>query len=67
MDHELEAIERNNSKSKGKQKMKEKTPNSDSEDEGSYSTDEGLNSKKMSNKKGRLKCAYCIKSYHTEK
>ena len=56
--HALASLESKNFKSKGKQKVKEKKPNSDSEDEGFYSIDEGSNSKKKSNKKGRSKCKY---------
>ena len=47
--------------------MKENKPKSYSEDEGSYFTDEGSNSKKKGNKKGRSKCTYCSKPSHNEK
>ena len=50
-DHVLAALENNNFKSKGKLKVKEKKPKSDSEDEGSYSIDEGLNSKRRETRK----------------
>ena len=50
--HARVSLENNNFKSKGKLKVKEKNPKSDSEDEGSNSTDEGSNFKK-GNKKGR--------------
>ena len=66
-DHALAALENNNFKSKGKQKVKEKEPKSYFEDEGSYSIDEGSNSKKKGNKKGRSKCTYCKKPSHNEK
>ena len=46
-DHALAALGRNNLKSKGKIKVKEKKTKSDSQDEGSNSTDEGLNFKKV--------------------
>ena len=66
-DHALSSLGRNNIKSKGKINMKEKNPKSDSEDEGSYSTNEGLNSKKKGNNKGRSKCTHCRKPSHNEK
>ena len=55
-----------NLNSKGNLKVKEKNPKSYFEDEGSYSTDEGLNFKK-GNKKGISKCTYCRKHSHNEK
>ena len=58
MDHALLDFGRNNIKSKGKLKVKEKNTKSDSDDEGSNSTDEGWNFKKKGNKKGRSKCTY---------
>ena len=61
-DHALAALGSKNFKSKGKLKVKEKKPKSDSEDEGSYSTDEGSNSKKKGNKKGKSKCTYFRKN-----
>ena len=57
-DHALVALERNNFKSKGKLKVEEKNPTWDSEDEGSYSTNKGLNYKNKGNKKGISKCTY---------
>ena len=66
-DHALASLEIKDFNSKGKLKMKDKKPKSDSEDEGSYSIDEGSNSKKKGNKKGRSKCTYCKKPSHIEK
>ena len=66
-DHALSSLDSNNFKSKGKLKVKEKKPKSDSKDEGSYSTNEGSNSKKKGNKKGRSKCNYFNKHSHNEK
>ena len=66
-DHALDSLGSKNLKSKGEIKVKGKNSKSDSEDEGSYSTDEGLNSKKKGNKKGRSKCTYCRKPSHNEK
>ena len=64
--HTLLSLESKNFKSKGKLKVKEKKPKSGFEDEGSYSTDEGLNSKKKGNKKGKSKCTYCSQPSHND-
>ena len=57
-DPALSALGSKNLKSKGKLKVKEKNTKSDSDDEGSNSTDEGGNFKKKGNKKGIPKCTY---------
>ena len=66
-DHALLALENKNFKSKGKLKVKQKKAKSGSKEEGSYSTNEGSNSKKKGNKKGISKCTYCNKPSHNEK
>ena len=65
-DHVISSLGSKNIKSKGNIKVKEKNTYSDSKDDGSKSTNEGLNFKKNGNKKGRSQCTYCRKYSHTE-
>ena len=51
-DHALNSLGSKNLKSKGKLKVNEKKTKSDSDDEGSNSTDEASNFKKKGKKKG---------------